>query len=125
MRPARPLVQAQISCAMKDFVRFALSLVALALLIAFGAEQQPNVTSGLGTGPSWTVSGAISFETSEVLTISGLRTRRAESSIELPRASYLPAPHPGYERPERPEDILVTLTTSDGKRWRAKWEAIP
>lgn len=31
---------------MKDFVRFALSLVALTLLIAFGAEQQPKVTQG-------------------------------------------------------------------------------
>jgi len=26
-----------------------------------------------------------------------------------------------YPRPKKPEDVVITLTTADGKRWNAQW----
>jgi hypothetical protein len=46
----------------------------------------------------------ISNELGEVLTIND------------PKWSYQ-----DYPRPEKPEEVIITLTTADGKRWNAQW----
>lgn len=57
---------------------------------------------------------------SEVLLITGLKR---EEPIRVPtdtRALIVPV----YLRPINPDEITVTITTRDGRKWRAKWEEV-
>lgn len=54
----------------------------------------------------------------EVMSVSGLPNHKAFSSDD--RALWLPR----YHRPEKAEEVKITLHTKDGRTWRAVWEEI-
>ena len=54
----------------------------------------------------------------EVLAVSGLPCETAYSTDN--RCLWLPR----YRRPEKPQDVTVTICTRDGRRWVARWEEV-
>lgn len=103
-------------------------LFVFALIHRASGSESPITSSGLtlaATPPAetarWQVAPTlmIAERGGEVLLVAGLATVELNSTSPRNMVDYR------YDRPEKPEAVVVTLTTKDGKRWRAKWEEIP
>lgn len=79
-------------------------------------DKQAIATIGPAS-PSFTTGLVIRFP-DDILLVTGLR-REDEFSIP-PRVLT----HAEYRHPETPDEITVTITTADHRKWRAKWEEI-
>lgn len=114
------------------YITLTLSALAVTLLCAqtvpiFAQTLSTDLTVPTGTvvatGPLVAITAPSSSaivltptSSKEVLRINGLAEIRLGN----------PSPYQGmmYDRPEKPETVVITLTTKDGREWRAKWEAI-
>lgn len=109
-----------------------LILAALIATTSLLGGESPIITAEanhLGISVGSTVTPQIDFEKSfqsgvtffdnsaakVVLTISGL----AVMQFKTPQPTYDNGIH--YAQPEKPEEVKITLTTKDGKNWRAVW----